>query len=325
MLEHGGRLRAAAQRYSIPLGNWLDLSTGVSPHSWLDEHPVALSRETWARLPEDDDDLIASARKFYGASPLMIAGSQAAIQALPRLRAKRRVGVLSPGYAEHAHAWRRADHDVIDVSADKCEEFANTLDVLVLTNPNNPTGATFEREDLLRWRAALARRGGWLIVDEAFMDATPERSLVSECETPGLIVLRSLGKFFGLAGLRVGGAFAAPEILRALAEWLGPWPIAGGARRIASLAYQDEEWQHMQRQRLHAASERLRSLLVEARLEPSGGCELFQWVCTRDARATQDSLAKTGILVRAFDSPPSLRFGLPRTDTDFRRLELALR
>ncbi|MGH6631227.1 MAG: aminotransferase class I/II-fold pyridoxal phosphate-dependent enzyme, partial [Burkholderiales bacterium] len=175
MLDHGGRLREASARYGITPGRWLDLSTGINPEGW----PVPpLPTSVWAQLPEDDDGLEEAAREYYSAGYLLpVAGSQAAIQALPLLRKRSRVGVLNPGYAEHARAWRRAGHKLIAVTAETIDRTAPDLDVLVLIHPNNPTGTRFPREQLLHWLGQLAARGAWLIVDEAFMDCTPEHSL----------------------------------------------------------------------------------------------------------------------------------------------------
>ncbi|HHL20261.1 MAG TPA: aminotransferase class I/II-fold pyridoxal phosphate-dependent enzyme, partial [Aliiroseovarius sp.] len=221
MLEHGGRLRLAARRYGIPLADWLDLSTGLNPRAW----PVpAIPARAWSRLPEEDDDLARLAQEYYGAADcLPVAGSQAAIQALPLLHAAggRRIGMLAPAYAEHAHAWRRAGFEVLPLAAEAIEAAIEGLDHLLLVNPNNPTGQRFDAAQLLGWHRRLAARGGSLIVDEAFMDVTPADSLAVHSHLPGLIVLRSLGKFFGLAGARVGFVLAEPGLLRRLADWLG--------------------------------------------------------------------------------------------------------
>ncbi|MGH8575445.1 MAG: threonine-phosphate decarboxylase CobD [Gammaproteobacteria bacterium] len=322
MLEHGGKLRLASARYGIPIEEWLDLSTGINPHGW----PVPpLPPSAWLRLPEDDDGLEAAARAYYGADLLLpVAGSQAAIQALPRLRPSCRVGVLHPGYAEHIDAWRRAGHDVAAVPVAGLDEAARQVDVLVVIHPNNPTGDRFPPGALLDWHDGLAARGGWLVVDEAFMDPTPADSLVRYSARPGLIVLRSLGKFFGLAGARVGFVLAQAALLRGLAEAVGPWPLAGPSRAVASKALVDIAWQSAMRGELPEASARLALLLTTHGLVPTGGCSLFQWVVTDEANALYESLARQGVLTRRFPDPPSLRFGLPGMEPGWRRLEAAL-
>ncbi|MFZ1643305.1 MAG: threonine-phosphate decarboxylase CobD [Candidatus Contendobacter sp.] len=322
MLEHGGGLRAAVVRYGIPLSDWLDLSTGINPQGW----PVPpVPATVWQRLPEAEDGLEMVAAACYGAESLLpVAGSQAAIQALPLLREPGRVGVLSPSYAEHAHAWRRAGHQVEALAVESLDAALDRLDALVLVHPNNPTGVRFPPELLLDWRARLAERGGWLVVDEAFMDATPAASLASHAGLPGLIVLRSLGKFFGLAGARVGFVLAEPAALERLHEQLGPWTVGGPSRWVAMRALSDRAWQAETRTRLDQAGNRLADLLKRQRLPVAGGTGLFQWMPLPDAAFWQDALARRGILVRRFTDPPGLRFGLPGGEPAWRRLELAL-
>ncbi|AGA92073.1 L-threonine-O-3-phosphate decarboxylase [Thioflavicoccus mobilis 8321] len=322
MLEHGGRLRQAAARYGIPLARWLDLSTGINPNGWPAPPPPAA---IWQRLPEDDDGLEAAAHAYYGhPAPLSVAGSQAAIQALPRLRPAGHVAVLDPGYAEHAEAWRRAGHEVRPIAAERLREALPPVAVLVLIHPGNPTGARFTRDELLAWHARLAADGGWLIVDEAFIDTTPEHSLADLGPRPGLILLRSLGKFFGLAGARVGFVLAEPWLTEALRERLGPWPIAAPARWIARQALADRAWQRATRERLPVESQRLAALLARHGLPPSGGCALFQWVATPRAASLHEALARQGVLTRLFTEPASLRLGLPGDEPAWTRLETAL-
>lgn len=322
MLEHGGRLLRAAQRYGIPASQWLDLSTGINPQAW----PVPeIPARAWQRLPEDDDGLAEIAAAYYGAPQVLpVAGSQAAIQALPGLRARSRVGVLAPGYAEHAHAWRRAGHAVRTLPADELLARPESFDVIVLIHPNNPGGERFEREALLALHRGLAARGGWLLVDEAFMDATPDHSLCGESAREGLVVLRSAGKFFGLAGARAGFVCAAPALLAALRERLGPWTLAGPARHVLRHALADRAWHQRMRVQLQAQGERLSALLRAHGLAPSGGCAFFQW--RRDPRAAQlhEALAQRAILTRLFEQPASLRFGLPGGEDEWQRLDAAL-
>ena len=325
MLEHGGRLRQAARQYGIALGDWLDLSTGLAPQPW----PLPfLPAEAWARLPEDDDGLAEVAAACYGAAhALPVAGSQAAIQALPVLRAPGRVGVLDPGYGEHAQAWSNGGHRVLRLSADAIEAQLDGLQVLVLANPNNPTGETFAPGQLLDWHARLQARGGWLLVDEAFADCTPELSLASHSHRPGLIVLRSFGKFFGLAGIRLGFVLAEPALLHRLHARLGPWAVSGPARALGRQALSAENGA-ARRQRaaeLQQQGRRLAQLLAKYGLPPSGGTALFQWVGTAQASALHAFLARRGILVRRFAQPASLRFGLPPDEPGWQRLETALK
>jgi cobalamin biosynthetic protein CobC len=324
LLEHGGRLRQAASRYGIPLSDWLDLSTGINPNGW----PVpAVPSECWQRLPEDDDELLPAARRYYrNDSLLAVAGSQAAIQTLPLLRPVSRVGVLHPAYAEHASGWRKAGHRLVTLDADveAIDAGLDALDVLILINPNNPTGKLWEKRQLLDWHERLSARGGWLLVDEAFMDGLPELSLSSLPVRPGLIVLRSVGKFFGLAGIRCGFVIAESALLQRLAEHLGPWAISHPGRYVTAKALADSEWQLTTAEALIAQGRRLQQLLIDAGWPPSGGCHLFQWLKTDNAAGIHDLLARQGILTRLFDAPASLRFGLPRDEAAWQRLALAL-
>lgn len=315
MLEHGGKLAAAAREHGIPLDKWVDLSTGIHPVGY----PVPpIPPECWLRLPEDEDGLLPAAADYYATKNLLpCAGSQAAIQALPFLRASSRVGILSPTYAEHAHAWRQAGH-AVEMLADY---EASNLDVLVLANPNNPTGRLIPAATLLEWYAELASRGGWLIVDEAFMDATPEFSLSAHAGLPGLIILRSLGKFFGLAGIRAGFVLAWPELLAALQEKLGPWSVAHPTRWVTQQALANHEWQAEQRIWLAQQSLQLADLLTRHDLAPDGGTALFQWVKTPDAEKIHYQLARLGILTRLFIESSSLRFGLPADERAWAKLD----
>jgi len=322
MLEHGGRLLRAVKQYGIAREEWLDLSSGIAP--W--PYPIPpIAPDAWARLPETEDGLEEAARQYYGARHLLaVAGSQAAIQALPTLRPAGRVGVLSPCYAEHPQAWQRAGHQLVELDESQVDGELECLDALVLVNPNNPTGQRVSRERLLAWHARLAERGGWLLVDEAFMDNTPEQSVVDCAERPGLIVLRSFGKFFGLAGVRLGCVVAEPALLQRLADLLGPWTVSGPARVLGQSCFADQAAHQAQIQRCAQASQCLAGLLASSGLAPSGGCDLFQYVRSESAAQLHDFLARRGILVRLFTQPAAVRLGLPPCAADEQRLALAL-
>ena len=322
MPEHGGNLSEATRRFGTPEAGWLDLSTGINPVGYP---APAVPPEAWLHLPADADGLSEAARAYYGTDELLaVPGSQAAIQLLPRLRRPCRVAVLWPTYAEHAFRWERAGHEVERLTADAVEAAVDRVDVVVVANPNNPDGGRFAPERLRHWRRRLARRGGWLVVDEAFADVIPGLSLASEAGEPGLVVLRSVGKFFGLAGARLGFLAAQEPVRAAVAEELGPWPVSGPARAVVSAALADGPWQEAARKRLDRDTRVLQQVLQQAGLAPEGGTPLFQWVPTPESEAVRDRLAQQGVWVRRFGAPAGLRFGLPGTEADWQRLKAAL-
>ena len=322
MLEHGGRLRLAAQQSGIPLADWVDLSTGINPRVY----PVApLDPACWQRLPEDDDGLEDAAAEYYGNDRLLaLPGSQAAIQGLPKLFAPQAVACVTPMYEEHPHGWANAGHRLRRLPT-LARALAAATPIVVLCNPNNPTATLRARDELLDAAQQLRRRGGWLIVDEAFIDAEPEHAIVALAgsdEAPNLVVLRSLGKFFGLAGARVGFVFGAADKLDRLREMLGPWPLSHPSRAVARAALEDLDWQATTRHALHAAADRLAALLA-----PFGEvhrCALFCTLKCEQAAALFEHLARRAILTRRFDEHGLLRFGLPGDEGSWQRLAQAL-
>lgn len=315
MLEHGGRLRAAARSFGIPLEAWVDLSTGISPWSY----PVPTVPETaWQRLPEPDDALDATAARYYGNAQLLAtSGSQAAIQSLPRLFAPGPVTIIGPTYNEHAAAWSNAGHAVTFVS-DLAEALSRAAPITLLCNPNNPTATHTPQATLLDAASHLWAHKGLLIVDEAYGDAIPELSVTAVAGTsgaPNLITLRSLGKFFGLAGARVGFVFGEPSLLGRLNDLLGPWTINGPARWVAEQALGDALWQTQQRERIQAAGVRLQSDLIEilsaARIASTGLFSTCAFNTATDAHRFFEHLAHCGILTRLFVQESLVRIGIP--------------
>lgn len=326
---HGGRLHQAAQQFGIPVENWVDLSTGINPHSY----PLpAVPRDVWQKLPDAGDNLLDIAASYYGSSHLLaVAGSQVAIEALPRLRSHSRVGILSPAYAEYAYHWKRQGHDVKELSVDELGAQIAYLDVVVVIRPNNPTAELLSYTLLKRWLSILQQSNGWLVIDEAFMDALPEGdefSMISQEPEHGLIVLRSVGKFFGLAGIRLGFVWAEPALLSALAEQLTTWSVSSVARWAGAIALQDKHWQSLMRQRLASDSLQLCTLLAQYDFE----CVSTPLFCTVQLSAIQRQtvlcayryFAERGILIRNFEHLKAFRLGLPKNDMAWRQLEQAL-
>jgi len=322
---HGGNLREAARRYAIALADWLDLSTGINPRGY----PVPpVPPDAWRRLPEDDDGLADAAARYYGAPrALPVAGSQAAIRALPLLLKRGVAGVAPLTYGEYAPAFTRAGHEIAPLDM-ACAVLPASLDHVIVANPNNPTAERLSRDTLMHWHTQLASRGGTLIVDEAFADADADAatSLATETARDGLVMLRSVGKFFGLAGIRAGFVLAAPALLDALRDAEGAWTVGGPARHAVMAAFADEAWQHETRERLQRDGARLAALIAnhgfDVRATP-----LFAWTPTPRASALQHEFARRGIWTRLFDLPgmtASLRIGLPGSEGDWLRLERAM-
>jgi len=321
---HGGDLAAAAARFGWPAEEWLDLSTGINPYAY----PVPeLAPELWHRLPDAsaEHDLIAAACTCYGVTrpSHMVAGpgSQALIQWLPYLVPVSRVTIVGLTYGEHAAAWAAAGHHV-DVREDEYVDPGSR--VVVVVNPNNPDGRRLDPDGLAALGDALARRGGLVVVDEAFADVAPELSLADRVG-PGVVVLRSFGKFFGLAGLRLGFAICMPPLAGELRRAVGPWAVSGPALAVATQALSDEDWIIQMRRRLAADAIALDAVLAEAGLMVTGGTDLFRLVSAPRAWALYEHLGSRGILTRPFASAPRLlRFGLPGGTAGRERLRRAL-
>jgi len=325
-VDHGGSLARARALFPQAPDPWLDLSTGISPHAY----PFSpLPATAFSRLPEPGRaiELAAAAAAAYAVpSPACVVCAPGTQILLPRVAALAMAGravVLAPTYAEHAVAARSAGHAVEEVA----EMAALTrADLAIVVNPNNPDGRIVRRKELLRVRDGLAAKGGLLVVDEAFMDVGPSgESVAGDVAGGGLVVLRSFGKFFGLAGLRLGFALADPTIATRLSAGLGPWAVSGPALEIGLTALGDRAWQDAQRLRLAKDAARLDGLLAAQGITVSGGTSLHRFVRTPSAPELFRKLGEAGIIVRHFvERPHDLRFGLPGTEAEWQRLETAL-
>lgn len=325
-LAHGGRIGQARLRFPGAPEPLIDLSTGINPVAY----PLpALPASAFARLPEPEalDALQQEAARAYAvADPAMVVaapGTQILIDLLPRLWPLREIAVLGPTYAEHASAWRRGGAAVRCVGT---PEQAGEADGIVLCNPNNPDGRRIAAAELLAVADRLAARGGLLVADEAFADLEPQGiSLAQSLPHPAIVVLRSFGKTYGLAGLRLGFALASPERAEAIRAALGPWAVSGPALCIGARALADPDWLEAARRRLHHDVAQLDALLRGAGLRVLGGTLLFRLIQTPSAAAIFERLGRAGILVRRFDGQPDrLRFGLPGVASEWARLRAAL-
>lgn len=318
LLGHGGRLGAARSAWPDAPTLWLDLSTGINPCPY----PVpVLAPETWSRLPDPESlrALETAAAAAFGvddpARVVAAAGSEALIRLLPHLLTAERVAISTRTYGGHADAWRAAGARIVDPGDP-------AADLRVLVNPNNPSGRVLSPDQVVDLTE------GPLLVDEAFMDVDPAYSVAPLAGGPGhgsLMVLRSFGKFYGLAGARLGFLVAEPALAARVRQALGDWPVSGPAIAAGLAAYADPDWARQTRRRLIESTVQLDSLLRRAGFEIVGGTRLFRLTLAADAPRRFEVLAQAGILTRPFPWDETLiRFGLPGPDQDWLRLAVAL-
>jgi len=325
-MKHGGDLTEAIAHYGGAPEMWLDLSTGINPWPW----PIPqLPNDVWTRLPSRTDDaaLIAAARYAYrvpdDVAIAIAPGTQSLIQWLPRLANPGTVAIAGPTYSEHAIAWQEAGHNAI--AFEPTNALPHAVRHAVVVNPNNPDGRVIDRATLIRIARETRARGGWLVIDEAFADLDPDISAVALCRELPVILLRSFGKFFGLAGLRLGFAIASPKIAEAIGAALGPWPCSGPALAIGRAALLDAPWAGRTRTALKRQAEKLDAVLAGAGWSIAGGTTLFRLARHPEARLLHATLARNHIWCRSFDwADDLLRFGLPSDDAGLDRLAKAL-
>lgn len=325
-IAHGGALSEAIAKYGGTASEWLDLSTGISPFSLpLPE----ISADNWRRLPEQSEvrRVCELAMRHYGGSvvPIAVPGTQAAIQLLPFLTPNAsEVAIVSPTYGEYEQAYRRMDMEVDPIDA-LDGATVTRASVAVLANPNNPDGRETPRDDIFGF--VRAQRHRLVIIDEAFADMRQDLTMVGAAGMePNLMVMRSFGKFFGLAGLRLGFVFAEPALAKILSDRLGPWAVSGPALAIAAHAFSRLDLINELRGKLDKAHTMTRSALKMASVKIVGETSLFFYCDVGDGAAVRDLMASHKLLVRAFDHSPSrIRIGLVPDELSAVRLRETLR
>jgi len=325
-MKHGGDLTEAMARHGGGDADWLDLSTGINPRPW----PIPeIAPQAWQRLPSQSEEasLCEAARAAYrvpeAARIVPAAGTQALIQWLPYLAAAGGVAIVGPTYAEHALAWRSAGRECIAVAT--LDDLPVGARHVVVVNPNNPDGRITAIDALARAATELRRRGGWLVIDEAFADVDPSLGAASLTPDLPVVILRSFGKFYGLAGLRLGFAIAGEAIAQRLSTALGPWSCSGPALQIGTLALRDDAWSAQTRRDLREQADCLDAVLRDAGLDIVGGTSLFRLARLREAQGLHEALARYHIWCRKFDwADDLLRFGLPPDGAGLDRVAAAL-
>lgn len=311
--DHGGGLDAAMDRYGGTRADWLDLSTGINPVAY----PVHdISPDAWTRLPDETatEALIEAARRFWNvpdcAQIIAAPGASSLIARVPDLTFATSAYIPGPTYNEHAAAFAARKRLVDAKDA--------TMPVHVYVHPNNPDGRL--------WRSIPQTGPDLTIIDESFCDTCPEQSHIARATRPGTIVLKSFGKFWGLAGLRLGFAIGQRKTIGRLTELLGPWPVPGPALEIGARALADTDWIDATRDRLARDAMRLDARLNDIGARLVGGTDLFRtYAMPGRAADWQGKLARAHVWTRVFPySDTWMRFGLPGSDADWAQLEAAL-
>lgn len=331
---HGGNLQQAIKIFGGKASEWLDLSTGISPYSWPVREVVHLAPEQcWQQLPDQDlyRDAQLAAQSYYAAlidsenkEPVLAAGTQAIIQRLPDFFAncvfKRDcqqlvIWLMAGSYGEHQFHWRQAGARVVEKSEAELRralaaEEVLLADIVLLVNPDNPSGVLWSKTEVLQWQYKLQQQGGWLILDAAFADVSPSVGGDRIPAAENQLVLTSVGKFFGLAGLRFGGCFVPQPYAAGLRQKLGPWPVTGLTLWLVAQALADKQWQKTQHGRIHSLHQRLLDSCCDLPVYGSSG--LFVTLKSELAESWQQQLAKHRIWTRCFKQQQLLRIGLPR-------------
>ncbi|NQY97248.1 MAG: threonine-phosphate decarboxylase [Henriciella sp.] len=322
---HGGAIDRMRRLFPAAQTPWIDLSTGINPWPYrVAETDPAM----FDQLPTQSEynacrNAMAKAIGAPRDSICLAPGSELLIRLLPQFISPKRVVILTPTYGDHLDVWRKAPCRVIETDTPLAQ--IDQSDAVIVCNPNNPNGQIFQPERLREAHAKLAEKSGWLIIDEAYADLSPDLSLARQGGEDGLIILRSFGKFYGLAGLRLGALVAPPWLLARMTEQLGVWPVSSGALKIGAEAYADRAWQESTRTTLKHMRRLLDEVLSAHKLEIVGGTDLFCLVCVEHAPEIWRGLAEAGIYVRRFDSlPEHLRIGLPKGENQLARLNEAL-
>lgn len=314
MAEHGGNLDEAAKAYGFASHQMTDLSTGISPTAYEMGLP---SSSAYQALPLDSalSALYDAARCAYDmpddAAICAGAGSQALLGALPymmraQIAKKSVVWCPEPTYNEHRYRWERAGFEV--TGAADCPADAK---VIILGQPNNPTGRIWHKDEIATYLEKMRRCGGLLVLDEAFVDAMPEHSSIGLAGDAPLVILRSVGKFYGLAGLRVGFAVGESGMIAKLADEIGPWPVSQPALLVATKALRDSKWQEAHRANLRQKSDIMAMALAQAGFDIITAMPLFVTISHPRMAEFHHHLAQHGYWSRIYRNDPSMmRLGL---------------
>lgn len=310
-VEHGGRVYEAARRWGIELHQVLDFSANINPlgppQAVLSAIENSLTPTSLRVYPDATAFLSAIVNKHHLMPDEIVVGSGAAslIFAVIHALSPKRVLILDPAFVEYSRASAAVNAQITTALLTEergfTPDFASLVrtikerqvDLVILNSPHNPTGALYPRDALLSLIDAAEEYNTAVLLDEAFIDYTPQASLVSHAATkPHLIVLRSLTKFYAMPGLRIGYAVCNAKVAGRIREQIDPWSVStvaleAGRAALAEAGFEAESCRFNAIAREEFAGA-LRSIGLEvlpsaanfllAKLPQSSGGDLQSWL-----------------------------------------------
>ena len=258
--SHGGDIYAFARIKGVEVEDVLDFSASINPLGMPPAARCAFRRALRQvnSYPEPyAESLTQTLAEYHGLAASQVLagnGSTHLIYLLARALHVQRVVLIAPLFSEHASAFRangahvryvtlRPPSFILDLAEVEKTMRREQPDALVLTNPNSPTGALTPREQVRALVQLCRGTQTRLLVDEAFIDWTEEGSVKQiAAQDDGVIVLRSLTKFFALPGLRVGYVLASPKVIRKLQAQIEPWAVNVVAQAVGIACVQDQHF-----------------------------------------------------------------------------------
>ena len=322
--KHGGDLSDAV-RVNRKIKKWIDLSTGINPNAYNDFN---IDKTVYSHLPSGNQlaELMSIARGYYNLNQEIkicaYQGAQGVINILPNIVNKNihdTIQILTPTYTEHYRVWN--DHGFKIRLVTNIENELDPSIPFVLVNPNNPDGKLFQPKYLEELWERIRKAGGFLILDESFMDGTPDMSFRFDNCRDNVIVIRSFGKFFGLPGLRLGFVYGDNHYINKVSSLVGPWPISSSSLLIARKAMLDTVWISATITDLKMKSTALSNFLHDQKLKTVGDCYFFKTIELDNASQMHKALANHGIWTRIFNyNQKWLRMGLTKNKFEFEYL-----
>ena len=317
-IHHGGDIDLAIKKYGGEREDWIDLSTGINGTSypWQQSIKFELRNLPSNKLLVNLERAASAAYKVAeNTETAAVSGAQQIISLLPIcLKSYNSVAILGPTYNEYEKAFKSSG-----IKAQTVSEVSklSSSDIAIIVNPNNPTGKVIAEEIL----DDLSKKVRILIIDESFKTFSSRRIQKFE----NVIQINSLGKFFGLAGVRLGFVSGPSDFIKSVRRMLGPWPISSIAAEIGTIALNDNTWISEMEKILLEGSNVLHKACSTKNWKLVGKTNLFHTYATSSSLEVEKQFAAHYIWIRTFDySETWVRLGIPTSKYEWTRVRQAL-